>query len=366
MTSSRATSRVNDVQLSASIDGATRWLLDDQHADGYWVGELEANVSITAEYLLLTHFTWTCADRERLARRSCNYLKQMQLDPDGGWPHLVRRPQRPQHRRSSAYFAHEAGPARSPTTTRRSSHGARPFDWVLAQRRRRPTRGSSPRCGSSLFGQWEWDRLHGRCCPWRSCMLPALVPAQHLRVRQSWARGTIVAMHDRLHDREAAPASVPAVGRHAGVELLPRRQRRDFDGIHVRHERETCSARSDLLQGIVDRGPAAAGMASFPHGAPSASRTRALKQGRRAGSSRPPGRADGSWGGIQPPWVYSLMALRTAGLPDNDHPVMRQKLAGFNAGSRARSFAAGRPRRAAHTCPHRAVHLAGVGHLPRR
>ena len=31
MTSSRAATRVNDRQLSAAIDGATRWLLDDQH-----------------------------------------------------------------------------------------------------------------------------------------------------------------------------------------------------------------------------------------------------------------------------------------------------------------------------------------------
>ena len=36
--------------------------------------------------------------------------------------------------------------------------------------------------------------------------------------------------------------------------------------------------------------------------------------------------ADGSWGGIQPPWVYSLLALHLEGFP-LDHPVMR---AGFD------------------------------------
>ncbi len=38
--------------------------------------------------------------------------------------------------------------------------------------------------------------------------------------------------------------------------------------------------------------------------------------------------ADGSWGGIQPPWVYSLMALHLCGYP-LEHPVMRRGLEGL-------------------------------------
>src|SRR5207249_10964535 len=38
--------------------------------------------------------------------------------------------------------------------------------------------------------------------------------------------------------------------------------------------------------------------------------------------------ADGSWGGIQPPWVYSLMALNLLGYPV-DHPVMRAAFDGL-------------------------------------
>jgi squalene-hopene/tetraprenyl-beta-curcumene cyclase len=38
--------------------------------------------------------------------------------------------------------------------------------------------------------------------------------------------------------------------------------------------------------------------------------------------------ADGGWGGIQPPWVYSLMALHLQGYP-TDHPVMRAGLEGL-------------------------------------
>jgi squalene-hopene/tetraprenyl-beta-curcumene cyclase len=39
--------------------------------------------------------------------------------------------------------------------------------------------------------------------------------------------------------------------------------------------------------------------------------------------------ADGSWGGIQPPWVYSLMALHLRGYPI-EHPVMRRGLEGLD------------------------------------
>ena len=38
--------------------------------------------------------------------------------------------------------------------------------------------------------------------------------------------------------------------------------------------------------------------------------------------------ADGSWGGIQPPWVYSLIALHLRGY-GLDHPVMRRGIEGI-------------------------------------
>ena len=38
--------------------------------------------------------------------------------------------------------------------------------------------------------------------------------------------------------------------------------------------------------------------------------------------------ADGAWGGIQPPWIYSLMALHVEGYA-LDHPVLAKALAGL-------------------------------------
>src|SRR5262249_61938402 len=40
--------------------------------------------------------------------------------------------------------------------------------------------------------------------------------------------------------------------------------------------------------------------------------------------------ADGSWGGIQPPWVWSIVGLHALGYP-LDHPVILRALAGLDS-----------------------------------
>ncbi len=71
-----------------SIDEAVRrsvgWFLARQHpSEGYWVGELEADTTLTSEYLMLRRFLGK-VDHER-ERKAVRYLQAMQLD-DGGWP----------------------------------------------------------------------------------------------------------------------------------------------------------------------------------------------------------------------------------------------------------------------------------------
>ncbi|MCP9449698.1 MAG: squalene--hopene cyclase, partial [Nitrospira sp.] len=70
-----------------AIDDAIRrsqtWFLNRQHAEGYWVAELEADTTLTSEYIMLRRFLDRVdPDREEKAVR---YLKATQL-PDGGWP----------------------------------------------------------------------------------------------------------------------------------------------------------------------------------------------------------------------------------------------------------------------------------------
>jgi squalene-hopene/tetraprenyl-beta-curcumene cyclase len=74
-------------QLDAIDDAVRRsqaWFLARQHAtDGYWVAELEADTTLTSEYLMLRRFL-DRVDPER-ERKAVRYLRAAQL-PDGGWP----------------------------------------------------------------------------------------------------------------------------------------------------------------------------------------------------------------------------------------------------------------------------------------
>src|SRR5439155_326262 len=68
--------------IAEAIRRTQDYFLRTQRADGYWVGELETNVCMAAEYLLLTHFLGI-ADDERW-RKVATYLKGRQ-SADGTW-----------------------------------------------------------------------------------------------------------------------------------------------------------------------------------------------------------------------------------------------------------------------------------------
>src|SRR5256886_15459000 len=67
--------------LDDAIKRAQAYLLAQQAPDGHWVGELEANTTITSEYLLLCHLI-DQVDRVKEAK-AVLYLRRAQL-PDGG------------------------------------------------------------------------------------------------------------------------------------------------------------------------------------------------------------------------------------------------------------------------------------------
>jgi squalene-hopene/tetraprenyl-beta-curcumene cyclase len=70
--------------LEQSIQAATKALLDRQQPDGHWVFELEADATISAEYVLLTHFLGESADIG-LEGKIAAYLRRIQ-GAHGGWP----------------------------------------------------------------------------------------------------------------------------------------------------------------------------------------------------------------------------------------------------------------------------------------
>src|ERR1700748_2508220 len=69
--------------LDDAIGRAGDALLRQQHSDGHWVFELEADATIPAEYVLLEHYLDRIDDE--LQARIGVYLRRIQGD-HGGWP----------------------------------------------------------------------------------------------------------------------------------------------------------------------------------------------------------------------------------------------------------------------------------------
>ena len=69
-------------KLGQAIALSQRHLLSIQHQDGYWWGELESNVTITAEVILL-HKIWQ-TDKTRPLEKAESYLRSQQRE-HGGW-----------------------------------------------------------------------------------------------------------------------------------------------------------------------------------------------------------------------------------------------------------------------------------------
>src|SRR5271165_1859705 len=70
--------------LEARIRAATGALLNRQQSDGHWSFEFEADATIPAEYILLTHYLGEEPDLTREAKIG-RYLRRIQGD-HGGWP----------------------------------------------------------------------------------------------------------------------------------------------------------------------------------------------------------------------------------------------------------------------------------------
>ena len=296
-------------KLDSAIDRAVGRLFDLQYDDGYWWGELEANCAIHAEYLLLTHFM-DVPDPERW-RKVVNYLKSMQLD-DGGWPIWYSGPS-DLSIAVECYFAMKlAGePPDDPAMTK-----AREF--ILAQGGVPNTRVFT-KMWLALFGQWEWAATP--VLPVEIMHLPSWFPL-NIYEFASWARGTIVACTILLTEKPVCP--VPESARID--ELYPNGRENTEYTFGKKGKRlglESFFRAVDHVLRLLDRRPFRKVRQPF--------RVSALKKAEEWIIDRQ--EADGSWGGIQPPWVYSLMALRTMGY-SNDHPVIKKGLKGFDGFAR--------------------------------
>ena len=69
-------------RVAAAIDGARNCLFSEQHEEGYWCGELEADTSLESDYIVL-HTLLGTGDARRFQKAARHILQHQ--NEDGGW-----------------------------------------------------------------------------------------------------------------------------------------------------------------------------------------------------------------------------------------------------------------------------------------
>ncbi|HJQ02306.1 MAG TPA: squalene--hopene cyclase [Jatrophihabitans sp.] len=271
-----------------TLDRAVAHLLERQDPAGWWKGELETNVTIEAEDLLLREFL-DIRQPEQTAE-TARWIRSKQRE-DGSWATFFGGPADVSTTVEAWVALRLAGDAAEAPHLQRAAEFVRANGGVQHSR-------VFTRIWLSLFGLWSWDDVP--VMPPELILLPKWAPL-NIYNWACWARQTIVPLTLVQNARPVHP--VPF-----GIEELwdrtgPADRRRPF---------------WDLLDAALRR------YERHPVGW--------LRRRARAKAERwivAHQEADGSWGGIQPPWVYSLLALRILGYPV-DHPVIRNGLAGLD------------------------------------
>ena len=286
--------------LDESIRRAQDYLLNIQNSDGFWWGELESNPTMEAEYMLLTYFL-QAADEERWRKLSRHILKSQRSD--GTWGQYYGAPG-DLSTSTECYFALKlAGHSADEPYMRKAR------EFILSKGGVPNTRVFT-RLWLALFGQWEWSGLP--VLPPEIMLLPTWFPVT-IYDFSSWARATIVPIMVLLETKPVRP-----IPESAHIDELYSTPRSETDYSAPKPKRligwEGLFYTADTLLRYVERVPW------------KPTREWAVRRAEHWIVEHQ--EADGSWGGIQPPWVYSLMALHTLGY-GVEHPVIARGLAGF-------------------------------------
>ena len=291
----------------ATLDRARDHVLGLQHAEGWWQGELETNVTMDAEDLLLREFLGL-HDDETIAA-AARWIRSQQRD-DGTWANFYGGPA-DLSTTVEAYLA-----LRLAGDQPDAEHMKRACDWITAEGGVEATRVFT-RIWLALSGLWSWDDLP--VIPPELIYLPSWFPF-NIYDWGCWARQTIVALAVVQSFRPSRPIGISIdelkTGGAHGRAPGPRRSfdARPLPGRHLPAD-PWALAFSALDKALHSYRPV------------EPVRRAALRRCAEWMIARQ--ERDGCWGGIQPPWVYSLMALNLLGY-ELDHPVMARGLAGLD------------------------------------
>ncbi|HEU5160469.1 MAG TPA: squalene--hopene cyclase [Streptosporangiaceae bacterium] len=276
-----------------ALAAAREHLLSLQSPQGWWKGELETNVTMDAEDLLLRQFLGIRDERDTAA--AAEWIRSQQRS-DGTWANFYGGPADLSTTIEAYVALRLAGDPADAAHLRRAAAYIRDQGGIEASR-------VFTRIWLALFGQWSWDDLP--VMPPELMYLPSWFPL-NVYDWACWARQTIVPLTiiGSLRPVRRLPFDLPEL--RVGRRPAPRHRPLSWEGVFSGLDR--------VLHGY-ERRP--------------------LRAARRAALRRATDwiiarqERDGCWGGIQPPWVYSLMALNLVGY-DLDHPIMRRGLEGLD------------------------------------
>ena len=289
-------------QVEATIAKAIAWLDRDQTPEGFWVGMLESNSCMEAEWLLAMNFLGFKHPREQ--DLVATLLKAQR--PDGSWEAYYQAPQGDINGTVECYAALRCV-------------GFRPDDeplvrarrWILEHGGLRGIRVFT-RYWLALIGEWPWSATPN--LPPEVIANPRWFPFNIYNFA-SWARATLLPLAVLSARRAVRP--LPPDRRLD--ELFPEgRQRMDYR--LPRRGSWLSWRRLFLFSDRVLHWYQQIGFTPFRETAINACLGWIVRHQD----------ADGAWGGIQPPWIYSLMALNVEGYR-LDHPVMAKGLAALDA-----------------------------------
>ena len=275
-----------------SLERARDHLLGLQHDDGWWKGELETNVTMDAEDLLLREFLGI-RDPDS-TERSARWIRSQQR-PDGSWSNFWGGPGDLSTTIEAYVALRLAGDAPQSPHMRAASGFARQHGGLEKAR-------VFTHIWLALFGAWPWEQVP--VLPPELMLLPSWVPLNAYDFA-CWARQTVVALTVVLTYRPVRPLPFSLEELSGGSAWSPPAPR----------------SLSDRVLLALDRV-----LHIYHHHPIGPLRRWALARAERWIADRQ--EADGSWGGIQPPWVYSIMALHLRGY-GFDHPVIRRGLNGL-------------------------------------
>ncbi len=279
--------------VDAAVARAVAHLSGLQDEAGWWKGDLETNVTMDAEDLLLRHVLGILEPDD--TARAARWIRSQQR-ADGTWATFGGGPGDLSTTVEAWVALRLAGDPADAPHMRAAAGFARSRGGVAATR-------VFTRIWLSLVGLWSWDDVP--TIPPEIVLLPPWVPL-NIYDWACWARQTIVPLAVVSSMRPVHPVPFGIGELDAG----PRR----------RTGRPTAW---DLAFGLLDKA-----LKAYARHPVRPLRAHAVRKAERWILDRQ--EADGSWGGIQPPWVYSLIALRLLG-HELDSGAIRSGLAGLDA-----------------------------------